>query len=57
MGAYRSVQRRSCLINADGSVAAIDAGDGVAFADFDIEWTRSRTILANRSLLAGRAPE
>ena len=47
-GLERTVQFSggSCVINPDGSVAtALDAGDGVSYAEIDLDWSRRRQVL------------
>ena len=58
-GLERTVQFSggSCVINPDGSIAAvIDKGDGLAYADIDIAWSRKRQVL-NEKIFDDRRPE
>ena len=58
-GLERTVQFSggSCVINPDGSVASvIDKGDGLAYADIDISWSRKRQVL-NEKIFDDRRPE
>ena len=58
-GLERTVQFSggSCVINPDGSIASvIDKGDGVAYADVDISWSRKRQVL-NEKIFDDRRPE
>jgi len=58
-GLERTVQFSggSCVINPDGSIASvIDKGDGLAYADIDISWSRKRQVL-NEKIFDDRRPE
>ena len=58
-GLERTVQFSggSCVINPDGSIAAvIDKGDGLAFADIDLNWPRKRKVL-DEKIFNDRRPE
>ncbi len=58
-GLERTVQFSggSCVINPDGSIASvIDKGDGIAYADIDISWSRKREVL-NEKIFDDRRPE
>ena len=58
-GLERTVQFSggSCVINPDGSIASvIDKGDGVAYANIDISWSRKRQVL-NEKIFEDRRPE
>ena len=58
-GLERTVQFSggSCVINPDGSIASvIDKGDGLAYANIDISWSRKRQVL-NEKIFNDRRPE
>jgi predicted amidohydrolase len=58
-GLERTVQFSggSCVINPDGSIASvIDKGDGLAYANIDISWSRKRQVL-NEKIFDDRRPE
>ena len=58
-GLERTVQFSggSCVINPDGSIASvIDKGDGLAYANIDISWSRKRQVL-NEKIFDHRRPE
>ena len=58
-GLERTVQFSggSCIINPDGSIASvIDSGDGICYAEIDIEWARNREVLGQK-VFNDRRPE
>ena len=58
-GLERTVQFSggSCIINPDGSIASvIDSGDGICYAQIDIEWARNREVLGQK-VFNDRRPE
>ena len=58
-GLERTVQFSggSCVINPDGSIASvIDKGDGIAYANIDISWSRKKQVL-NEKIFNDRRPE
>ena len=58
-GLERTVQFSggSCVINPDGSIASvIDKGDGIAYADIDLNWPRERKVL-DENVFNDRRPE
>ena len=47
----------SCIINPDGSIASvIDKGDGIAYANIDLSWSRKRQVL-DEKVFDDRRPE
>ena len=58
-GLERTVQFSggSCIINPDGSIASvIDSGDGICYAEIDIDWARKREVLGQK-VFNDRRPE